>query len=248
MTAGTVLRTAMFPLGLIFVWWVVVPIAGVPDRYLPGLGEIVVNAVAVAPELAAAVGRTGLEAFLGFTLAAVTGVIWGTLFAKVPVLERSVLPLFVALQTIPVVAFGAIVVIWFGNTLLAKVFISYFLAFFPISVNTLQGLRAVNPQRVDLFRSFGASRLKTYRSVELPAALPNIVVGLKTGVSLALVGAIVGEWFGDTVGLGVMLLQALYFEDVLRTWVLIIATGLLGGTFYSLLAYCEKKLVWWRGE
>ncbi|WFU06923.1 ABC transporter permease (plasmid) [Rhizobium sp. CB3171] len=215
---------------------------------MPGLGAVVGNAMMAMPELVAAIGRTGLEALLGFGLAAGAGVIWGTLFAKVGLLERAVLPLFVALQTIPVVAFGAIVVIWFGNTLLAKVFISFFLAFFPISVNTLQGLKAVNAQRIDLFRSFGASSCKTYRSVELPAALPNIAVGLKTGVSLALVGAIVGEWFGDTTGLGVMLLQALYFEDVLRTWVLIITTGLVGGTFYGLIALFERNFIWWRSE
>ncbi|MDB5778976.1 MAG: ABC-type nitrate/sulfonate/bicarbonate transport system, permease component [Polaromonas sp.] len=233
---------------LMLLWAVAVPALSVPDRYLPALGPIMRNALEVGPELLASTLRTATEAVLGFLLAIVFGVASGIAFAKVRWLERSVLPIFVALQTIPIIAFGAIVVIWFGNTLISKVFISFFLAFFPIAVSTLHGMRTSDPQRIDLFRSFGASAGKVFRMVELPSALPNIMVGLKTGLSLALVGAIVGEWFGDTVGLGVMLLQALYFEDVVRVWVLIIATGLLGSAFYGVVSLFERRFVWWRSE
>jgi NitT/TauT family transport system permease protein len=233
---------------LLLAWALAVPALSIPDRYLPALGPILRSAVAIGPELAASTVRTGTEAVLGFFLAIVFGIGWGIAFAKVGWLERSVLPIFVALQTIPIIAFGAIVVIWFGNTLLAKVFISFFLAFFPIAVSTLHGMRTGDAQRIDLFRSFGASSATVFRMVELPSAMPNIMVGLKTGLSLALVGAIVGEWFGDTVGLGVMLLQALYFEDVVRVWVLIIATGLLGSAFYGAIGLFEKKFIWWRSQ
>lgn len=242
------LKTITAPLLLLLAWAFIVPALSVPDRYLPALGPILHNAGSVSSELLASVLHTGWEAVLGFLLAIVFGVAWGILFAKVTWLERSLFPIFVALQTIPVVAFGAIVVIWFGNTLMAKVFISFFLAFFPISVSTLHGMRMGERQRIDLFRSFGASQADVFRLVELPTALPAIMVGLKTGLSLALVGAIVGEWFGDTVGLGVMLLQALYVEDVLRVWVLIIATGLLGSVLYGLVSLFERKFVWWRIE
>jgi len=248
MTRKGLLKSIAAPLLLLLAWATIVPALAVPERYLPALGPILQNARAVSGELLASVAHTGWEAVLGFLLAIVFGVVWGILFAKVGWLERSLFPIFVALQTIPVVAFGAIVVIWFGNTLMAKVFISFFLAFFPIAVSTLHGMRMGDRQRIDLFRSFGASQAKVFRLVELPTALPAIMVGLKTGLSLALVGAIVGEWFGDTVGLGVMLLQALYVEDVLRVWVLIIATGLLGSLLYGLVSLCERKFVWWRIE
>jgi NitT/TauT family transport system permease protein len=195
---------------LMLAWALAVPALSVPDRYLPALGPILKNALEIGPELIASTLRTATEAVLGFFLAIVFGVASGILFAKVRWLERSVLPIFVALQTIPIVAFGAIVVIWFGNTLLSKVFISFFLAFFPIAVSTLHGMRSGDPQRIDLFRSFGASAGEVFRMVELPTALPNIMVGLKTGLSLALVGANVGEWFGDTRRLGVLLLEARY--------------------------------------
>lgn len=233
---------------LLLAWALAVPALSIPERYVPGLGSILRNGLAVSPELVASTLRTGTEAVLGFLLAIAFGVCWGIAFAKVRWLERAILPIFVALQTIPIIAFGAIVVIWFGNTLLTKVFISFFLAFFPIAVSTLHGMRSGDPQRVNLFRSFGATRLDVFRMVELPSALPGIMVGLKTGLSLALVGAIVGEWFGDTVGLGVMLLQALYFEDTLRVWVLIIVTGLLGSAFYGVISLLERKFVWWRSE
>lgn len=206
------------------------------------------NAAQIGPELAASTVRTASEAVLGFLLATSVGIAWGIVFAKVRWLERAVLPIFVALQTIPIIAFGAIIVIWFGNTLLSKVSISFFLAFFPIAVSTLHGMRAGNAQRIDLFRSFGANARTIFRVVEFPSALPNILVGIKTGLSLALVGAIVGEWFGDTVGLGVMLLQALYFEDVVRVWVLVVTTGLLGSAFYGVISLLERKIIWWRNE
>jgi NitT/TauT family transport system permease protein len=242
------LKAFLTAAALVLAWAWVVPALAIPERYLPALGAILRSGAEVAPELLASTLRTGTEAVLGFMLAIVFGVGSGIVFAKVRWLERSLLPIFVALQTIPIVAFGAIVVIWFGNALITKVFISFFLAFFPIAVSTLHGMRTGDAQRIDLFRSFGATPSEVFRMVELPSALPNIMVGLKTGLSLALVGAIVGEWFGDTVGLGVMLLQALYFEDVLRVWVLILATGLLGSAFYGVVNLVEKKCVWWRSE
>jgi NitT/TauT family transport system permease protein len=82
----------------------------------------------------------------------------------------------------------------------------------------------------------------------LPSAMPTIMVGLKLGVSLSVAGAIVGEWFGDTVGLGVMLIQALYFEQTPRVWVLVVICGLLGTLLYGALALIERRYVWWRAD
>jgi NitT/TauT family transport system permease protein len=227
-------------------WLVLVPLLGVPPRYLPPLGRVVADAASVWPELLASFLRTLAEAVLGFLAGAALGIACGMAFAGSRVLERSVLPFFVALQSVPVIAFGAVIVIWFGNSLLSKVVIALYLSFFPIAVSTLRGLQAVDGNRVALFRSFGATRTQIFWRLALPTALPSIFTGLKLAVSLSLIGAIVGEWFGDTVGLGVMLLQALYFEQVERIWVLIVVCGLLGTLLYGLLAVIERKYVWWR--
>jgi NitT/TauT family transport system permease protein len=232
----------------ILAWLLVVPMFGIEPRYLPALQDVFADGVSVWRDLIAGFMRTLLETLIGFLLGAALGIAFGILFAYVRIAERAFFPIFVALQTVPVIAFGAIVVIWFGNTILSKIVIALYLTFFPVAVNTLRGLQSVDPQRMALMRSFGASGAQLFFKLALPTALPTIMVGLKLGVSLGLAGAIVGEWFGDTVGLGVMLLQSLYFEQVPRMWVLIIASGLLGTALYGALALLERRYVWWRPE
>ena len=229
-------------------WLVLVPLFSISPRYLPPLGTVIADARSVWPDLVAGFWRTLVETVLGFVAGTILGVGFGIAFAYSRLLERALFPIFVALQTVPVIAFGAIVVIWFGNTIMAKVVIALYLAFFPVAVNTLRGLEQADPQRIALMKSFGASRLTLFRKLLLPTAAPNILIGMKLAVALSLAGAVVGEWFGDTVGLGVMLLQALYFELIPRVWVLIIACGALGTLLYGALALLERRFVWWRPD
>ena len=231
---------------LALLWGLAAPALKVNPRYLPPLGLVLADARSVWPDLLAGLWRTGEETLLGFLFAGVIGVGCGVGFAYARFLERGVFPLFVVLQNVPVIAFGAIVVIWFGDGLAAKAVIAFYLALFPIAVNTLRGLQEADPERAALLRSFGASPAQIFFKLKLPSALPSLMVGLKVGVSLALAGAIVGEWFGDTVGLGVMLLQALYVEEIARVWALILVCGGLGAALYGALALVERRLVWWR--
>lgn len=233
---------------LALVWWFLVPVLKVEPRYLPPLAAVVADARNVWPDLLAGFWRTLVETVIGFVIGGVFGVAAGIGFAHWRWLERGIFPIFVALQSVPVIAFGAIVVIWFGNTLASKVVIALYLAFFPVAVNTLRGLQEADPQRIALMRSFGASPRQMFFKLSLPTALPTIMIGLKVGLSLALAGAIVGEWFGDTVGLGVMLLQALYFEQVPRLWVLILTCGGLGTLLYGAAEWVERRFIWWRAE
>ena len=99
-----------------------------------------------------------------------------------------------------------------------------------------------------MLRNFGASRMKIFWKLQFPAALPTIAVALRLGISLSLIGAIVGEWFGDDLGLGVMLIQAMYTEHVPRLWAIIIACGLLGSSLYGFVAILERRFIWWRGD
>ena len=236
------------PFWVAVIWLIAVPLFAVKARYLPALPTVIEDGWSVWPALLAGFWRTLVETLLGFLTGSAFGIACGVVFANVRVINRAVFPLFVALQTIPVIAFGAVVVIWFGNTILAKVVIAFFLTFFPVAVNTLRGLQSCDPQRIALLRGFGASKWTIFAKLALPTAAPNIMVGLKLGASLSLAGAIVGEWFGDTVGLGVMLLQALYFEQVPRVWLLIIVTGIMGMLLYAILDAFERRFFWWRTE
>jgi NitT/TauT family transport system permease protein len=218
----------------------------VPKRIMPPLSAVFADAWTVRADLLASFGRTLLETVLGFIAGSLLGCLFGITFAYVRTLERSVFPLFVISQSMPVVAFGALVVIWFGNTLLAKVMMALFLSFLPVTVNTLRGLKSIDPQRIGLMRSFGARGFTLFAKLAWPWALPQIMVGLKVAISLSLIGSIVGEWFGETVGLGVMLLQAMYSEDMTRLWTVIVACGLMGSALYGFISLIERRLVWWR--
>ena len=244
---GRLLRSPLPGLLLIAVlWWCLVPALHIDPRFLPALGAVLADGYGVWPDLAVSFWHTLVETLLGFLLGCLFGIGGGILFACSRWLERGLLPLFVALQSVPVIAFGAIVVIWCGNGMLSKVVIALYLSFFPITVSTLRGLQSADAARCALLESFGASRMQLFLRLQLPTALPGIMIGLKVGIALALAGAIVGEWFGDTVGLGVMLLQALYVEQVTRVWVLILASGALGALLYGAIALVERRFVWWR--
>jgi NitT/TauT family transport system permease protein len=230
------------------VWEGAVQLFGIKPSYLPRLSTILVTMAATPRAYVDGFARTLAETLIGFVAGGAFGVLTGIAFFRVRALKEMILPIFVVSQTIPVIAFGALVVLWFGNTLLAKAVIAFYLTFFPVTVNTLLGLETVDPKQVALMKSFGASNRQLLLCLQLPTALPQIFVALRLASSLSLVGAIVGEWFGDTTGLGVLLLQAMFTENVVAIWGALLASALLGSSFYAVVAATERRLVFWGAE
>ena len=230
------------------LWEGAVVLLGIPPAYLPRLSAVLAAIAATPDAYLDGFLRTLAETLLGFAAGAVVGVLNGVAFFRWPVLRDLLLPVFVVSQTIPVIAFGALVVLWFGNTLGAKAVIAFYLTFFPVTVNALEGLQSVDRAQVALLRSFGATGRGLLLRLQLPTALPQIFVALRLGASLSLVGAIVGEWFGDTTGLGVLLLQAMYTENVVGLWAAILCAAVLGTGFYAAVAAAERHLVFWGAE
>jgi len=231
---------------VIVLWLAAVPLFGISPHVLPPLPAVIDSGIKIWPDLLASIWHTLAETFFGFLAGAVCGIASGLLFWCSKPAERMLLPIFVALQTVPVIAFGAIVVIWFGNGMMSKVVIALYLTFFPVCVATVRGLERTDPSLVKLMRSFGAGTLRIFRLVSFPTALGSIMTGLKLGIQLSLVGALVGEWFGDTTGLGVMLLQCLYTEDIEQTWLLILVLGVIGEVLFLVMDRLEKRIVWWK--
>jgi NitT/TauT family transport system permease protein len=230
------------------LWEGAVLLFSIRQSTLPRLTEVLA-AIAVTPGAYwNSLLRTALETLLGFAAGTIVGILNGLIFFRVPILRDMLLPIFVVSQTIPVIAFGALVVMWFGNTILAKAVIAFYLTFFPVTVNALLGLNSVDPRQVALLSSFGATGRQILFRLQLPMALPKIFVALRLGASLSLVGAIVGEWFGDTTGVGVLLLQAMYNENVVAVWAAILCAALLGTSFYALVAFAERRIVFWGAE
>jgi ABC-type nitrate/sulfonate/bicarbonate transport system permease component len=148
------------------------------------------------------------EVGLGILLALVVGITLAFLIFHSQVLERALYPLIVASQTIPVFAIAPLLIVWFGYGLLSKVIMATLIVFFPIVVNTVDGLRAVDEDIVNLLRILKASRWQILWKVRIPGALPFIFSGIKVGVAVSAIGAVIGEWVGSQAGLGFLMIHA----------------------------------------
>jgi len=242
------LRAAL-PILLLFALWeaAVVGLA-IDPFYLPSIRVVAAAMQAQSGFYLDAYLVTLAEAALGFAMGGLVGVASALLFTRLPMVKDMVLPIFIVSQTVPVIAFGAIVVLWFGNTLMAKAAIAFYLTFFPVTINTLAGIAAVDARQVALLRSFGAGQGAVMRKLLLPAALPRIFTALRLSASLALAGAIVGEWFGATRGVGAMLLAAMFNEQIVSLWASILVAAAVGGTLCAAVALAERAMVFWREE
>jgi NitT/TauT family transport system permease protein len=242
------LRAAL-PILLLFALWeaAVVGLA-IDPFYLPSIRVVAAAMQAQSGSYLDAYLVTLAEAALGFAMGGLVGVASALLFTRLPMVKDMVLPIFIVSQTVPVIAFGAIVVLWFGNTLMAKAAIAFYLTFFPVTINTLAGIAAVDARQVALLRSFGAGQGAVMRKLLLPAALPRIFTALRLSASLALAGAIVGEWFGATRGVGAMLLAAMFNEQIVSLWASILVAAAVGGTLFAMVALAERAMVFWREE
>jgi ABC-type nitrate/sulfonate/bicarbonate transport system permease component len=188
---------------------------------------------------------TGQEVLLGFGLALAAGVTIAVLLHLSTLARRALYPLVVASQAVPIVVIAPILVIWFGFGMTPKLIVIALICFFPIVVNTLDGLRAVDPAQVKMMRTLGAGRWALLRRLELPAALPYLFSGAKVAVAVAVIGAVFGELVGSDAGLGhaiqvgmAQLLTARVFAAVLILSVM--AIGLFG-----LLSLAERRAVPW---
>ncbi len=191
---------------------------------------------------------TLIEIVLGFVLAAVAAFVLGTLISQIRLVETVLYPYVVALQTLPKVAIAPFVLIWVGFGIESKVVIAAMVAFFPILVNTIVGLKSTPPEKIELMRSLSASRRKIFWYIQLPEALPYIFAGLNIGIVMSVLGAIVGEFIGAKSGLGYLLLQMNYNLDVAGMFAVLIVLGALGVILNFIAAYARRRILFWQTD
>jgi NitT/TauT family transport system permease protein len=187
------------------------------------------------------------EIFIGLGVGLVTATVLGYALAKSPLLERLLAPYIVASQSVPVVAIAPLLVIWFGSGRLSKVLICALIVFFPVLVNTVVGIRSVEEDLRDLMRSLGANRWQTFHMLEVPAALPVLLGGLKIGVTLSVIGAVVGEFVGADQGLGFLINQARGLFNTSLVFVAVLALVVIALALYGIVMLFEMWLLRWRG-
>jgi ABC-type nitrate/sulfonate/bicarbonate transport system permease component len=216
-----------------------------PVWLLPSPLEIVRAGVAAWWVMLPNVLQTLLETVVGLGLSLMVGLIFAVLIDVSPMLRRAIYPLLVVSQTVPTIAIAPLLVIWFGYGILPKVLVVGLVCFFPIVVNTADGLRAADPDLIALLRTMGASRYQIFMKVRVPGALPLFFSGLKIAVTYGVIGAIIGEWVGASQGLGVFMLRA---SNSFRTdWVFaaIAVTSLLSVVLFMAVFALERIVLRW---
>jgi len=193
---------------------------------------------------------TGLETALGFALGSAIGFLCGLVLGEVEPLRRLLWPYVLASQLVPKLALGPIFIIWFGFGLTATVVITALICFFPLLENTITGLQSAPPEKRDLFRMLGATRLQTLLRLKIPSGLPLILSGVRVAIVLALVGAVVGEFISGGQGLGASIIAAQGMMDSTLMFALFILITVMGMLFYQIVVLAERWLLrgWQKGS
>jgi len=184
------------------------------------------------------------EILLGFGAGASIALLVGYLLARSRLAERLLSPYLVAAQATPILALAPLIALWFGSGLTGKVLICALIVFFPVAVSTMVGIRSVDRNLLELGRSLRATRWQVVTKLEVPAALPQILGGMRVGVTLAVVGAIVGEWAGGDQGLGVLInLARGSLFDIPLMFATLLTIALIGVALYLVVLLIERRLV-----
>ena len=234
---------ALAIVGFVAAWEAASRLLGIPGYLLPAPSAIALSVQAHGGLLLKESVITTLEIVLGFGLSIVVGIPLALAIFLSPAFSRTVLPLLVSSQAVPKVAVAPLFLVWFGFSLLPKVLIAFLIAFFPVVINTAMGLAAIEREKVYLAQSMGLGPAATFFKIRLPNALPSIFAGLKISITLAVVGAVVGEFVGGQGGLGHLLLVANGNMDTALLFAGILALTILGVALYGIIAMIEMLML-----
>ena len=232
----------------LLVWYLAARFSGLPAFILPSPLQVWQRFVLSLAdgELAQNTLVTLTEILLGLFSGALVAIVLGYLLAKSLTLEKILSPYLVASQAVPLVAIAPLLVIWFGPGMFSKVLICALIVFFPVLVNTIVGLRAVPGALYDLMHSLRASRRQILFHLEIPAALPIFLGGLRIGATLSVSGAVVGELVGADHGLGVLINVGRGTYDTPMVFVAVFTLVVLALSLYEIVSWIEKKLLAWQ--
>jgi NitT/TauT family transport system permease protein len=234
--------------GLLLLWEGAVWAFEVPLFLVPPPSLVLAETINKFPQLLSHTLATGYETVLAFLLSLAVGVpVAVSLVSSRPV-ERAAYPLLVASQAVPKVVIAPLLTIWFGFGLAPKVYIAFLIAFFPIVVSTVVGLKSVSPEMIHLGRSMGLSPLQMFLKVRLPHALPSMFGGMQVAIALSLVGAIVGEFTGANAGLGYLLIITIGTLETVLMFAGILASIVLGVVLFSIVGWIERWAIPWHAS
>ncbi|GAA3833977.1 ABC transporter permease [Sphaerisporangium flaviroseum] len=195
---------------------------------------------------------TTYETILGFVIAVIVGVLAAVIMVYSASVEKTLYPILLFAQVIPKIAIAPLFVVWLGFGLAPKVVVAVLIAFFPVVISMVTGLKSVDPEMLELAATMNASPLKTFVKIRFPTALPHLFSGLKVAVTLAVTGAVVGEFVGANEGLGYVILQANGNLDTPMLFAGLLLMSLIGVVLFTLVEVGERLMLPWhasrRGE
>jgi len=235
--------------GFVGLWGLVARLGNYPSFLLPAPSLVWSKFVKVAADgtLWYHTSITLLEILGGLAVGLTAATVLGYLLAKSPVVERLLSPYIIASQSVPIVALAPLLIVWFGFGLTSKILVCALTIFFPVLITTIVGIRSVEEDLMDLMRSLQASRWQVFRFLEVPAAMPVILGGLKVGVTLSVIGAVVGEFAQSDRGLGFLVNLAnrgLFDTPLMFVALFVLMTIALG--LYGIVSFFESVLLTWR--
>ncbi|EIG61325.1 ABC transporter permease [Bradyrhizobium sp. WSM1253] len=241
--------SALYPVStlvaLLAIWYAAVKIFRVPPYLLPLPGDVIQRMREDCWFLLHHSWITICITLGGFLLSIAFGVPLAIALVASRILERALMPWLILSQTFPKVALAPLIVVWFGLGLGPKFVITFLVAFFPILISTIVGLRSIEREMIELASSVRASTLQMFFHFRLPMALPNIFAGMKVSIAFSVVGAVIAEWVGTNSGLGYLLLQANANLDTSLLFSVLVMLLIIGVVLYYLVEFIEQLVIPW---
>ncbi len=232
--------------GFIVFWALLVYVLNVKPFIAPSPLAVLQTLYENFPKLMTNLLPTAIEAISGFLIGNLVAIVLATIFVHNKSLEDAFFPLVVLINTIPVVAKAPILVLLLGNGMEPKIAIAALICFFPTLVNMVRGLESVNPQAMELMRVLSASKREIFFKLRLQNSLPYLFSALKIAASTAVIGAIVGEWIGSTVGIGALIIQSMYAFDSAMLYATVIVGSTFSVCFFLTISLIERFAVRWK--
>jgi ABC-type nitrate/sulfonate/bicarbonate transport system permease component len=240
---------ALIVLGLLGIWEGYVRLWAVPKWLLPAPSVIAMTLVVSWELLLDHTLVTCVEVVVGFGLSLLCGVLLACGIAASRTLERALYPLVIASQMVPIIVIAPLLLIWVGYGLSPKIIVVALTAFFPIVVNTVDGLRSVDLDAVNLLRTMGASRWQIFVKVQVPTSLPFLFSGLRVAMAVSVIGAVIGEWVGSSQGLGYLMIRSKPQFLTERVFAAVVLLSVMGVALFVLVGMIEKLAIpWWHNE
>ena len=237
----------IFGVGVILLWEILVRVTDTPVYLMPGpvaigraLWRIISNGLVTAHLFI-----TLQEILIGYVIAIIAGLTLGTLIAQIRIVEKTFKPYIIAFAAVPKIALAPLFIVWFGFGISSKIAISALVAFFPLLINTINGLNSADSMKLELFKSLGATRWQTFRMMKMPNAMPYIFAGLDIGAVFSVSGAIVGEFVGSQGGLGHLALKMQYEFNIPGYFAVLLVIAPLGLILHLIVTFAQRRAVFW---